>query len=962
MYRSIEKWQVRLIFFLMKFPSGAEFDFLAKPGMVQARLNRAQLVAETNPMIGLFPRQRYRNDICFLIPSFAIWLLAGPLSEAQNLFSIAAKTGDTVPGAPAGVTFGNSFTSPLINRAGQRAFTAALEGSSVTSTNQRGVWMESSGALALVARLGDEAPGTSGGAYFSLLRSPLINDTGGIVFSADLSGVGTASTNNTGIWAGGQASPGLLARAGKPAPGTEAGVFFSSSFGPLAINLQGKVTFPAGLTGTGVTASNDSGIWTGNTSSLTLVARGGSPAPGLSTGAVFRTLINTVPVLNSAGRTAFQAGLAGTGISNSNDTSVWSEGTGSLALVAQEGSQAPGTSADVNFNFFNTMVSFNEAGQVAFQAGLTGTEVNITNDSGVWSKGSGSLALVARKGSPAAGTPADVYFGAVRPPLINHAGKTAFTADLVGSGVTTTDDGGVWSEGAGTLALVARKGDQAPGAPAGVNFSGFNSTVTMNGAGQTAFSGNLTGAGVTNSNDFGIWAVDPFGQLVKIARSGDEFSPASNDARTIESAGLLTGSGEEDGKASSFNDRGQLAFQLTFTNSTAAVGSLLVGGPVRLSAAKPLLGPAISNAYGDPSPLALTNNSSNCTQTSFIETSLGADNNAGYAAFANINTNFNVSILLRVSTSNTTLVPLENYLQAAGASGGHFSVTNSHPLLSTYHCDLLLTFASGSFATTETFYWNFADFRDASITSLGMFQVPDTHGTPMACDITFNIAADSATHLTLTGADSDGDALAFAVTSLPSHGLVTGFNPSSGSFTYTPAHGFYGADALTFRASDGATTSAMATASINVMAPADTEGDGMPDAWEIAHGLVPSVNDADLDLDGDGMTNLVEYQANTDPNDPNSVLRITSASVMGNGHCVINWNSAGGTRYRIQYSNGDSSGSVNNVFTDVVRSIRLEMDPAAVGSASTMTFTDDLSLTGGAPSQGVRYFRIRVVP
>ena len=50
----------------------------------------------------------------------------------------------------------------------------------------------------------------------------------------------------------------------------------------------------------------------------------------------------------------------------------------------------------------------------------------------------------------------------------------------------------------------------------------------------------------------------------------------------------------------------------------------------------------------------------------------------------------------------------------------------------------------------------------------------------------------------------------------------------------------------------------------------DWDGDGMPDDWEIAHGLDPTWDDSRLDPDKDGLTNREEYEQGTDPLNPDT--------------------------------------------------------------------------------------------
>jgi hypothetical protein len=94
--------------------------------------------------------------------------------------------------------------------------------------------------------------------------------------------------------------------------------------------------------------------------------------------------------------------------------------------------------------------------------------------------------------------------------------------------------------------------------------------------------------------------------------------------------------------------------------------------------------------------------------------------------------------------------------------------------------------------------------------------------------------------------------------------------------------------------------------------------------------------------------------------DARSALRPPEVDLMPGGVYRLKWNSIGGVRYRVQFSDGDAEGNFNGQFSDIIRPLALETDPAAPGLESQREFVDDFILSGGVPVNGRRYYRLQL--
>jgi hypothetical protein len=476
---------------------------------------------------------------------------------------------DPAPGTPNGVTF-NGFSRPAIDATGAVAFHGRLKGVGVTVANDTGAWFpDAVGNLMLLAREGSQAAGLPTGVTAGVF-SPALTDSRRTSISGFLAGAGVTLNNNLAVFATDPVGVyDLLAREDDRAPGTLNGVDFAS-FESVS-RSEGAVAVRGVVRGPGVSSPRNDGLWaTGSTGALALVARETGAADVAGPGVSYNFLGGHA--LNDSGEVAFQARLIGAGVTFANDGVLIGPNVGgAVAILAREGDPAIGTPNGVNYLGLGDP-EFNNARQIAFTSRVSGPGIDTSNDEGLWAPGAaGDLSLIAQRGDPAPGTEVGIAFDRIDAIALNEAGAVAFRASLTGPGIDTSNDGGIWrSDGAGGLARVFQQGEPAPDLGPQIFLSGFGFlNPVLNELGDVLVQSFLTGDDVDGSNDSAIFFAAADGLRCPVIRKGDLLEVAPGDQRVIAGFNHWIGSFSDQGYRSLVGRR--VAFSASFTDGTSGI-------------------------------------------------------------------------------------------------------------------------------------------------------------------------------------------------------------------------------------------------------------------------------------------------------------------------------------------------------------------------------------------------------
>lgn len=491
-----------------------------------------------------------KRRVAFLRPSgesFSMPSASLMLVFSRILALVALLAGSTLAFASTRMvifTDEGGFSPPQINDLGNVLF---HQGRSFPDSGAI-LWLERAGTLVQVMRQGDMLPGPQGSARFTASTYHALNDRNQIAVRAY---IGTSPSHASYLYDGGEFN--LLVANGDPAPGTSGSL--GSLLRPLLLNNQGKVASIHNYSAPD--KEHPFGLWVADPSALEFVGFETDESRRLMEYALF----------NDVGQVTYSLG-----------GEIWYGGPGAMTSVVNHQTPIPGTISGETFRDIY-IPTLNQQGEIAFYSRHADGAGNLVNQGSLWAGRPDDLRLVVQEGDavPAIGPGVmfnSLYYPQEYNPILNNQGDILFRATVSGPGITGYNDNGLWTTANGGLRLIAREGDQAPGMTDGTHFASFRSPfLAINDRGQVAFVATVAGPeGTSEENSLGIWATDGDGTPYLIARQGDEVEVAPGDVRTIVDFAFhwpdqRGGTGNGDGRPSSFNNLGQFAFTAIFEDN-----------------------------------------------------------------------------------------------------------------------------------------------------------------------------------------------------------------------------------------------------------------------------------------------------------------------------------------------------------------------------------------------------------
>lgn len=468
--------------------------------------------------------------------------------HADVTFSVIASSGDDAPGI-ADATF-DFFDLARLDGAGHVLFAADVEGEGIDELSNGTIYSDRSGALALLAREGDQAPFDNLVLYTSL-TSPAFNSAGLYAFGGALDIKGGPEETTVGLFQEDDLDF-LIPFAVDTF--TAPGDIVLSGLAPAPFNDAGQSAF---------VATDGAGLWiTGGENGLELVAQSGTSLVGMPDGTEVKHL--STPALAADGMVAFHASFD----LPANDgpdllDGLWIGDADGLAPLAIQGDDAPGYGDGVTFNEPARSASIEDGGSAAFFATVDGPGIDSSNDGAVWTGDFGGVSTAAREGDDAPGLqPGQVFSGLPSQIAINAGGSIAFAGHVTGGDTTTEDNSGIWSGAPGDLDLLVREGDAVPGAE-GYAFGSFGAPALTD-SGYVAFTAHLRQAERTFEPNIGLFLITPDGTVTLITRTGEAFAP--NGMMITD----LSFDSRKDGR-SSLGEDGTVLFKLYFEDRSQSL-------------------------------------------------------------------------------------------------------------------------------------------------------------------------------------------------------------------------------------------------------------------------------------------------------------------------------------------------------------------------------------------------------